>query len=148
MSTMMMSHAPWLWLVLALALMSLEVVVPGLHFLWFGVAAAAVALLAWLGLDGMVWQLVAFGALSMITLYIGRRLAHDVGKADPDAAALNERGQQYVGRKVTLSDAITNGRGRVKVGDTVWIAEGPDLPAGTQVTVKRAHGTVLVVDKA
>ena len=147
MSTMMMAHAPWLWLVLALALMSLEVVVPGLHFLWFGVAAAAVALLAWLGLDGMVWQLVAFGALSMITLYIGRRLAHDVGNVDPDTTALNERGQQYVGRKVTLSDAITNGRGRVKVGDTVWIAEGPDLPAGTQVTVKRAHGTVLVVDK-
>lgn len=148
MSSMMMAHAPWLWLVLALALMSLEVVVPGVHFLWFGVAAAMVALLAWLGLEGIVWQLVSFGALSMVTLYVGRRITHDAVRAEPDTQALNERGAQYIGRKVTLSDAITNGRGRVKVGDTVWIAEGPDLPAGTQVTIKSAHGTVLVVDKA
>lgn len=148
MSSMMMTHAPWLWLVLALALMSLEIVIPGVHFLWFGVAAAVVALLAWLGLNGLVWQLVAFGALSIIALYFGRRMAHEAGKADPDASALNERGQQYVGRRVTLEEAITNGRGRVKVGDTVWTAEGPDMPAGTQVTVKKAHGTVLVVDRA
>lgn len=148
MSSMMMTHAPWLWLVLALALMSLEIVIPGVHFLWFGVAAAVVALLAWLGLNGLVWQLVAFGALSIIALYFGRRMAHEAGKADPEASALNERGQQYVGRRVTLEEAITNGRGRVKVGDTVWTAEGPDMPAGTQVTVKKAHGTVLVVDRA
>lgn len=141
-------YAPWVWLVLAVALMSLEVVVPGLHFLWFGVAAALVAVLAWLGLEGLGWQLLAFGALSMITLYAGRRIAHDATRVEPDTQALNERGAQYIGRKVTLSDDITNGRGRVKVGDTVWIAEGPDLPAGTQVMVKRAHGIVLVVDKA
>jgi len=148
MSSIMMTHAPWLWLVLALALMSLEIVIPGVHFLWFGVAAAVVALLAWLGLNGLVWQLVAFGALSIVALYFGRRMAHEAGKADPEAKALNERGQQYVGRRVTLEEAITNGRGRVKVGDTVWTAEGPDMPAGTQVTVKKAHGTVLVVDRA
>ena len=55
------------------------------------------------------------------------------------------RGQQYVGRSVVVEQAIENGRGRVRVGDTLWSAEGPDAPAGTRVTVTGRKGTVLVV---
>ena len=34
---------------------------------------------------------------------------------------------------------------RVRVGDTVWQAEGPDTPAGTRVKVTGARDTVLIV---
>jgi membrane protein implicated in regulation of membrane protease activity len=44
-----------------------------------------------------------------------------------------------------VEQAIENGRGRVRVGDTLWSAEGPDAPAGTRVTVTGSKGTVLVV---
>ena len=47
-----------------------------------------------------------------------------------------------------VEQAIQNGRGKVRVGDTVWQAEGPDVPAGASVKVTAAKGTVLVVERA
>jgi hypothetical protein len=143
----MIFESPWMWLALGVLLMSLEVAVPGLHFLWFGVAATVVALLVWLGLQGLGWQIAVFGALSIMALYFGRRLmATAAVGADPENAALNERGQQYVGRTVVVEEAIRNGRGKVRVGDTLWLAEGTDVPAGARVSVKAARGSVLIVD--
>ena len=101
MSTMMMSHAPWLWLVLALALMSLEVVVPGLHFLWFGVAAAAVALLAWLGLEAAI-LLLTLNLTTMVAAPIAE-LMQQTGGLEPTPfaratwAALSLVGLQLIG---------------------------------------------------
>jgi membrane protein implicated in regulation of membrane protease activity len=67
----------------------------------------------------------------------------DVSKSDlPD---LNERAQQYVGRSLVVAESIENGRGKVRVGDSVWQAEGPDVPVGSRVKVTGARGTVLVV---
>jgi membrane protein implicated in regulation of membrane protease activity len=44
-----------------------------------------------------------------------------------------------------VEEAIENGRGKVRVGDSVWQADGPDVPAGSRVKVTGARGTVLVV---
>jgi hypothetical protein len=38
-----------------------------------------------------------------------------------------------------------DGRGRLKVGDTVWLIEGPDLPVGTRVQVTSVDNTLLRV---
>ena len=39
-----------------------------------------------------------------------------------------------------------HGRGKVRLGDTLWAADGPDCPAGTRVRVTGAAGTVLLVE--
>ena len=57
---------------------------------------------------------------------------------ETDQPLLNRRGDQLVGRTATLTEPITNGRGRVKFGDTMWRVSGPDLPVGTTVRVKAA----------
>jgi inner membrane protein len=46
----------------------------------------------------------------------------------------------------TLEGAIVDGRGRLKVDDTVWLVSGPDLPAGTHVRVIGAESTVLQIE--
>lgn len=46
------------------------------------------------------------------------------------------------------AEPIVGGRGRIKVGDTVWIAEGPDMPIGAHAKVTGTRGTVLVVERA
>ena len=75
-----------------------------------------------------------------------RELWPDVAVSDlPD---LNVRGQQYIGRSLVVEQAIQNGRGKVRVGDSMWAAEGPDAPAGSRVTVTGTRGTVLVVERA
>jgi inner membrane protein len=138
---------PWLWLGLCVLLVSLEVVLPGLHFIWFGIAAGFVALAAFAGFNGLEWQLALFGLLSLTALYLGRGLSGRTPKSDADAVGLNDRGQQYVGRRVVVDEPIINGRGKVRVGDTVWLAEGKDAPAGTEVTISATRGTILIVNR-
>ena len=43
---------------------------------------------------------------------------------------------------------LFDGRGKVRLGDSIWAVEGPDTPAGARVTVTGAKGTVLVVERA
>jgi membrane protein implicated in regulation of membrane protease activity len=141
------SLGAWNWLILAMVLLILETVVPGVHFLWFGIAAAFIGLFGLATGVAWQWQVMAFIALSVVVLFWVKRFVRpDVAISDlPD---LNVRGQQYVGRAVVVEQAIEYGRGKVRVGDTLWAAEGPDAPAGTRVTVTGTRGTVLVVDRA
>ena len=112
-----------------MVLFILETVVPGVHFLWFGVAAVIVGGLAMATGMAWQWQFIVFGVISVLTVFFVRRYARpDMSATDlPD---LNVRGQQYIGRSLVVEQAIQNGRGKVRVGDTLWQAEGPDTPAG------------------
>lgn len=135
----------WNWLILSVVLFVLETVVPGVHFVWFGMAATVIGILA-LSVDvSWQWQLVLFGLISMTTVLIVRRYAAP-GASPSDQPDLNIRGKYYIGRIVTVENAIVNGRGRVKIGDSVWAASGPDMEAGQQAKVVGVDGTVLVVD--
>jgi inner membrane protein len=137
----------WNWFILAVLLFILETIVPGVHFLWFGLAAVVVGGIALA--TGIVWQwqLIAFGVISVLTVFWVRRF-YSAGAAQSDLPDLNIRANQYVGRSLIVEQAIQNGRGKVRVGDTLWTAEGPDSPAGARVTVKEAKGNVLVVERA
>lgn len=143
---------PWNWLLAAVLLLMLESIVPGIHFLWFGLAAIATGLivLALTGLDfaaGFTWpfQVIVFALLSFASVFVVRRWARpDHNQSDvPD---LNARAAQYVGRTFVVAERIDNGRGKIKVGDSLWAAEGPDLPAGANVKVTGTRSTVLVVE--
>jgi inner membrane protein len=69
-----------------------------------------------------------------------------ISKSDqPD---LNRPAAQLVGRVLVVAEAIDGGRGKVRVSDTLWPAEGPDAPAGAEVRVVAAKATVLVVERA
>ena len=107
---------PWNWFILAVLLFILETMIPGVHFLWFGLAAVIVGFLALA--TGIVWQwqVLAFALISVLTVFWVRKYARpDVAISDqPD---LNVRGQQYIGRSLVVEQAIQNGRGKVRVGD-------------------------------
>jgi inner membrane protein len=145
--SLLYGFGPWNWFILAVVLLTLETVVPGVHFLWFGLAAMIVGLLGLATGVAWQWQLLAFALISVLSVFWVRKYVRpDVAVSDqPD---LNVRGQQYVGRSLVVEQAIQNGRGKVRVGDTLWAAEGPDAPAGARVTVKATRGTVLVVERA
>ena len=132
---------PWNWMVLGFVLLSLEILVPGVFLLWIGLAAlivGAVSLMIW-GAAFWIWELqvVVFLALSLVCAFVGKKIMGRSGD-DTDQPLLNRRGDQLVGRTATLTEPITDGRGRIKIGDTMWRVSGPDLPAGTKVRVKAA----------
>ncbi len=139
------SFGAWNWLILAVLLFVLETIIPGVHFLWFGLAAVITAILAFAVDISWQWEVFIFGLLSMIAVFCVRRFA-DPNAKDTDEPALNVRGNQYIGREVSVENAISGGRGRVRVGDTLWAATGPDLPAGSRVKITAVDGTVFKVE--
>lgn len=137
-------YGPSLWFVAAVVLFVLETIVPGVHFLWFGVAAAVVGAMAFAAPMAWQLQLILFSLIAVITVFLVRRSGSG-SNAKTDEPSLNVRGAQYIGRKVIVEEAISNGRGKVRVGDTIWAAEGEDASKGRQVEVTGVNGTVLVV---
>jgi len=146
-SAFVASLGPWIWFYLVVVLFLLDMIVPGVHFLWFRIAAVATGLLAVATGVAWQWQIVAFGTTSVAAaLWVRRYARPDVVKSDvPD---LNARSRQYIGRSFVVAEAIEYGRGKVRVGDTLWAAEGPDTPVGASVTVTDARGTTLLVERA
>ncbi|MEQ7921878.1 NfeD family protein [Xanthomonas sp. WHRI 1810A] len=136
----------WDWLALGTVLLILEVFGAGGYLLWIGVAAAAVGILTYI-VPGMPWELqfLLFAVLSVMTaVYWWRRQRVVIRQSDQPG--LNMRGQELIGRTFTVQDAITAGRGKIKVNDGVWMVIGPDAPVGSQVRVVSQDGAILKVE--
>ena len=139
--------AHYVWWILALLLIAAEVLAPGYFMLWVGIAAAAMGAVLWLLPSlGVLPQALLFAALAFLSCGLYWTLLRPrFAREDAVAGTLNRRGEAMIGRRVVLADAIVNGRGRARVGDGLWLAEGPDLPIGTEVEVTAVDGTTLKV---
>ena len=135
----------WHWLVLAAVFAVIEVAVPAMVCIWFAVAAFGTAAIAWLAPD-LAWehQALIFAALAVAGVAIGRMVFARI-RVRPSESRLNRRAEVYIGRTFTLERPIVDGRGRLRVDDTMWLVEGPDLPAGTRVQVTSVNNTLLRV---
>lgn len=138
----------WHWWILAAVLAAIEIVAPGVFFIWIGVAAAITGFVALL-IPSLGWEIEAiiFAVLSVLTVVAWRSYQKKTHQDQP-ASTLNRRGEQMIGRVAVLSEPIENGRGKAKLDDTVWRVEGPDLPAGTRITVTGIDGAILKVEAA
>lgn len=135
----------WAWFVAAALFLLLELMLPGVFFIWLALAGAATGIADYL-LD-LPWQaeLLLFAALSVVAVLAGRRVYRGSGMEPVDNPHLNRRQMGYVGRSFTLHQPISDGRGKLTIEDTVWEIEGPDLPAGARVKVTAVKGMSLVV---
>jgi membrane protein implicated in regulation of membrane protease activity len=138
----------WHWLILAAALAGIEILTPGFFFIWLGGAALVTAVVA-LAIPSLSWenQVLIFALLSAVSVLGWYRFRHRL-TVKSDDMTLNRRGEQLLGRSATLSEPIVNGRGQIRIDDTVWRCEGEDLAAGTKVKVVAMHGAVVEVEKA
>jgi hypothetical protein len=143
----LMGLGAWNWFIVAAAMGLLETIIPGVHFMWFGIAAIVMGALVLMLPMPIAAQLIVFALISLAMILVARRYWAPQS-LKTDAPDLNERGQQYVGRIVTVVEPIARGRGKVKVGDTVWTAQGPDMPEGATAKVTGVDGTVLIVGTA
>ena len=133
----------WVWMILGCLLVSAELLAPGYFLMWIGGAALATGLAtAFLPL-GVALQLGLFGVIAIAAVSVGRHyFADNTPSADPD---LNNRAARMIGATGTVVEAIDAGRGRVKIGDSVWNASGADLAIGTKVRITGLDaGTVQI----
>jgi membrane protein implicated in regulation of membrane protease activity len=136
----------WHWLILAALFAVIELASPAMLCIWLAAAALGVAVIAWFAPD-LAWeyQALIFAAFAIASVSLGR-LVFARAQQKQSKSHLNRRAESYVGRTFTLDRAIVNGRGWLRVDDTVWRVEGPDLPADTQVRVTGADNTILRVE--
>ena len=137
----------WHWWVAAIGLIIVEALAPGAIFLWLGVSAGVVGAIL-LAAPELSWeyQVLIFAVLSVGSV-IGWRAYHKSHPTETDLPTLNRRGEQYIGRLLTLDDPIVNRVGKVRLDDTNWKVAGDDLPAGARVKVVGVDGVVLLIEE-
>lgn len=140
------AHAALLWLIAAVLLAGVELIGPGVFLIFLAIGALATAGIT-LAVPGipLALQLGSFGLWSAVSIAIGRRWYHQfpVPSEDP---LLNDRAARLVGEYVVVTQAIADGSGRVRLGDSEWIASGPDAPVGTRLRVVAVRASTLAVE--
>lgn len=138
----------WHWLIFGVGLIALEILAPGVVFLWIGVAAGLTGGLVFLMPElGWQHQVLVFAVLSALCIYLGRKfLAGKPGESDHPE--LNRRGADYIGRTYILDESIRDGAGKLVIDDTTWRVTGADMPKGTTVKVTGLDGMSLAVEKS
>ena len=134
----------WAWYLGGIVLMILEVLAPGMWFIWLGLGALVTGGVTHIA-GGFAWQAqwVVFILASGVAVFAGRRLFRPSAGGN---TTLNRRLQLYLTRTAVLEKPISQGRGKIRLDGTLWSVQGPDCPAGTVVRVTGTEGTYLVVE--
>lgn len=130
-----------IWILVGLALLLAEMVLPGAFLLWIGLAAIGT------GLFDIVF-LPAFGAkvvMFLVLLAAGIAAALAIKKRRRPAVRVNTPDSGLVGRTGTVTERGGAGA-RVRIGDSDWAARiSGEAVAGDVVRVDGVDGTVLIV---
>ena len=136
---------PYLWLALGLLLVTAEMLLPGFFLFWLGIAALITGVVAWTLPIGIPLQILIFASLAVVTVFLGRNYLrkNPIEPVDPNK---NKRAERMAGEIAVVVEAISGGTGRVKHGDSEWLARGPDTEVGAKVRITGSDGAVLVVE--
>lgn len=136
----------YFWWIVAGLLLLAEMAMPGFFMLWLAVAAALTAVLdlvfhfSWMG------EVLSFAILAFLSVLASWRFVMNSRNSKSDSPHLNQRHHGLVGYSFVLDKAIINGSGKIKVEDTLWDVDGPDMAQGARVKVIGVQGMRLVVE--
>jgi len=135
----------WLWLVLGLIFVGLEVLTPGgFYVLFFGIGALVVGSLARFGWSGPIWfQWLLFSAISLLSLLCFRphlvRATRSKERPDPIDTLEGEIA-------LLVDDLPPDAVGRAELRGTTWTVRNGDqrlLVRGQRCRVSRVDGLTL-----
>lgn len=136
----------WHWWIFAVLLVIVEILAPSFFALWMAIAAFLTGLVLLLMPQlGWEYQLMLFALLSVCSIVMWRRY-YQKNPIATDEPNLNRRGEQYIGRIVTLQAPITDGVGKIRLDDSSWKVEGPDCAAGRKVRIVSLKNVVFSVE--
>ena len=137
----------WVWAILAAVLGLAELHAPGSYLIWIALGAGITAAInvGWnFSISGQIGTFTVASAISCVAGYfVYRRLNHP-----KENVPLNQRDLRMIGARGVVCQSIVNGQGKVRLGDSVWLAEGPNLSEGAPIIVKSVRGTLVIVDAA
>ena len=135
----------WVWIAVGFVLAAAEILVPGVFLIWLAGAALLTGLITLVLPIGVPLQVVIVAVLAVAAVFIGRNYlrANPVEEVDPK---MNRRGMRLAGEIAIVTSAIDGGTGRVKHGDSEWLAKGCDAVVGDKVRISGSDAAVLVVE--
>jgi len=146
-----MSQAWVIWLIIAAIFVVAEVFTSGFFLLWFGVGALAAAVMAMLGVDGLVAQTLVFLIVSVALVVASRTIFEKVLNRTADTNRLRSGIEAIIGQVGTVVESSRGAlnEGAVKVYGSIWTAfpaEGErPLREGDSVAVERIEGNAIYV---
>ena len=138
----------WGWAIGAALLGIAEMHVPGSYLIWIALGAALTAAATAVWELALTAQIGVFAAASAVSCAVGYFVYRALGPPRGETDALNERNRLLVGAAGVATEDFVSGRGKVRIGDTVWLAEGANLMQGTPIAVRSVRGTRVAVEAA
>lgn len=135
------------WFTLGICLIVLEMLLPGIFLMWFGVSALIVGLITLIITMSINAELVLFAITSICSVVL---VIIIMRKQSPNTHAtvthnLNQiRGSEFIGMQFTLDSNVQNQQGKLNIGDTVWLLKGPDAVAGTDIIITNVENNALI----
>jgi len=138
----------WFWFGVAIILFIIEIFTFTSFSLWIGIGALFTGVIAFLFPSlGLALQGFIFAIMAIVGVSIGYKYfrSQEIQKKRVNET-LNRRGRQYIGRIFKVVEPIENGKGIIKVDDSIWIARCDiDLPVDSRVKVHNVEGNALIV---
>jgi len=141
-----LSNPALIWFVVAVILLLLEFVIPGLFIIFFGLGALVTAFCAYLFEPSLTVQFLIFSITSVLSLVLLRKVLmnrlYKNNEADPD--------EEFIGHLATsLTNIEPGGQGKVEFKGTNWSATS-QLPVeiGQKVKITNKEGLLLIVEPA
>ena len=135
------------WFLVGLGLLILELLIPGLVVLFFGVGAWVTALVCAIMDINLNWQILIFLVASLMGLgllrkYLKRRFFNRTDKE------IDDQLEEFIGRKAKVIDDFKNGSGKVEFKGTQWSARSKEaVSKGDWVLIRSKEGLSFNVEK-
>ena len=140
-----LSNPAVVWFLVGLGLLLLELVLPGLVILFFGVGAWVTALVCAITDINLNWQIFIFLVASLIGLVLLRRYLKKrfFGRTDKET---QDQLEEFIGRKARAVDEFKDGAGKVEFKGTRWSARSEEpVSKGQWVTIQSKDSLTLNV---
>lgn len=136
----------WHWYILGIILVTIEMLVPTFFALWIGISAFLTGTVLFF-VPSLAWeyQILLFAVLSIVSV-IAWHQYYVKNPIATDEPLLNRRGEQYIGRIITIKEPIVDGQGKIRIDDSIWKIEGQDCPAGTRVKIVALDNVIFHVE--
>lgn len=134
-----------IWFLIGLGLLLLELVLPGLVILFFGVGAWVTALACVIYDFNLNWQILIFLVASLLGLVLLRKYLRRkfFGKKSGSA---EDQLEEFIGRKAKVIEEFKDGQGRIEFKGTQWSARSKDpLKKGQWVKILAKDSLILEV---
>lgn len=137
------------WLLTGFVMMALEIFIPGLIIIFFGMGAVLVAILTYLGITTTLsLQLLLWGVSSLLLILLLRRQTAKIFPALEKKEESADDLVDQIGETINVVDGKSEW-GRVRLQGTTWKAlshSGVSIAAGTKVRVVRRENLTVYVE--